>query len=168
GLAGARHLPRGGPPRRRALRRPSARIAARAGEAGTQEARQGAGAAVVGRGGAGFVRLILGALASASALALALLLPSLAVACGGGGGGSPTEPPPTPTPMASVTPTPTPTPTPGTGITFTAASTGPGIVLAQGAGTSSSSLTVDVRAEQVTGLYGVAFDLDYPPAPLHP
>jgi len=121
----------------------------------------------VGRGGAGFVRVMTRALGSASALALALLLPSLAVACGGGGGGSPTEPSPTPTPTASVTPTPTPTPTPGAGITFTAASTGPGIVLAQGSGTSSSSLTVDVRAAQVTGLYGIAFDLDYPSAIVH-
>ena len=104
--------------------------------------------------------------ARAGTLALVLLLPSLAVACGGGGGGgSPTEPSPTPTPTASVTPTPTPTP--GAGITFTAASAGPGIVLAQGAGTSSSSLTVDVRAAQVTGLYGIAFDLDYPSAVLH-
>ena len=120
----------------------------------------------MGRGGAGFVRLMTRALGSASALALALLLPSLVVACGGaGGGGSPTEPSPTPTP--SATPTPAPTPTPGTGITFTAASAGPGIVLAQGAGTSSSSLTVDVRAAQVTGLYGIAFDLDYPSALVH-
>lgn len=146
----------------------------------------------MGRGGAGFVRVmprLLGSpsarsttselawrpplwsmprvFARASILALVLLLPSLAVACGGGGGGggSPTEPSPTPTP--SVTPTPTPTPPPGTGITFTAASAGPGIVLAQGAGTSSSSLTVDVRAAQVSGLYGIAFDLDYPSAVLH-
>lgn len=123
----------------------------------------------MGRGGAGVFRLVLRALAGAGALGLVLLLPALAVACGGGGGGSPSEPGPSPTATStpSGTPTPAPTPTPGSGITFTASSSGPGIVLAQGAGTSSSSLTVDVRAAQVTGLYGIAFDLDYPPALLH-
>jgi len=113
----------------------------------------------VGRGGAGFLRLA----------PMALLFAALSVACGGGGGGgSPSEPLPSPTvsptPSATPTPSPTPTPTPGGGVTFTASSAGPGIVLAQGAGTSSSSLTVDVRAAQVTGLYGIAFDLDYPSA----
>jgi cohesin domain-containing protein len=95
-------------------------------------------------------------------------------ACGGAGGGggrSPTDPGPGPTPTATPSPTPnpspTPTPTPGGSITFTAASAGPGIVLAQGAGTTSSSLTVDVRAASVTGLYGIAFDLDYPTAIVH-
>ena len=99
-------------------------------------------------------------------IALALLTAPAAVACGGGGGGggSPTEPSPSPTLTPSPTATPTPTPAPGPGITFTAASTGPGIVLAQGAGTSASSLTVEVRAAQVTGLYALAFDLDYPAA----
>lgn len=93
-------------------------------------------------------------------LALIGLL-ALAPACGGGGGGgggTPTEPTPVPTPSA------TPTPTPGAGITFTAASPGPGVVLAQGAATTATSLTVEVRAATVTGLYGVAFDLDYPSA----
>ena len=52
GLAGARHLPRDRPPRRRALRRPPARAAARARQARAQEAGQGAGAAGVGRRGA--------------------------------------------------------------------------------------------------------------------
>lgn len=122
----------------------------------------------MGRGGAGVFGLVGRTLLGAGALALVLLLPSLAVACGGGGGGgSPTEPLPSPTPTPTPSATPTPTPTPGSGITFTAASTGPGIVLAQGAGTSSSSLTVDVRAAQVTGLYGIAFDLDYPAATVH-
>jgi len=69
-----------------------------------------------------------------------------------------------PSPSPTVTPTPTPTPPPGGGITFTGASSGPGIVLGQGAATTSSSLTVEVRAAQVTGLYGLAFDLDYPAA----
>jgi hypothetical protein len=121
----------------------------------------------VGRGGAGVVGLVARALGGAAALALALSLPSLLVACGGGGGGSPSEPLPSPTATATPTATPSPTATPGSGITFTAASTGPGIVLAQGSGTSSSSLTIDVRAAQVTGLYGIAFDLDYPSAALH-
>ena len=139
----------------------------------------------MGRGGAGFLGLmprplgipgvrcatsVLGFVSRLAAIALVLLLPSVVAACGGGGGGSPTDPGPsptaTPTPSATPTPTPsaTPTPTPGSGITFTAASSGPGIVLAQGAGTSSAALTVDVRAAQVTGLYGIAFDLDYPAA----
>ncbi len=101
-------------------------------------------------------------------IALALLTAAAAIACGGGGGGggSPSEPLPSPSPTLTPAPTatPTPTPGPGTGITFTAASSGPGIVLAQGAGTSASSLTVEVRAAQVTGLYALAFDLDYPAA----
>ena len=102
--------------------------------------------------------------------ALALAWPALAYACSGGGGGSPSEPGPSPTvtPTVSPLPTPTPTPTPGggPGITFIAASTGPGLVLAQGAATTASSLTVELRAAQVTGLYGAAFDLDYPTAAL--
>jgi len=95
-------------------------------------------------------------------------------ACGGAGGGggrSPTDPGPGPTPTATPSPTPnpspSPTPTPGGSITFTAASAGPGIVLAQGAGTTATSLTVDIRAASVTGLYAIAFDLDYPATILH-
>jgi hypothetical protein len=108
----------------------------------------------VGRGRARVVGLV----------GIALALPWLALACGGGGGGggSPTDPGPTSTP----TPTPTPTPSPGPSITFAAASPGPGIVLAQGAATTASSLVVEVRAAQVSGLYGLAFDLDYPSAAL--
>lgn len=102
--------------------------------------------------------------------ALALAWAALAFACSGGGGGSPSEPLPSPTATATTSPLPTPTPTPtpggGPGITFTAASTGPGLVLAQGAATTASSLTVELRAAQVTGLYGAAFDLDYPTAAL--
>jgi hypothetical protein len=70
------------------------------------------------------------------------------------------------TPTSTPTPTPTPTPGGGPSITFTPASTGPGLVLAQGAATSASSLTVELRAAQLTGLYGAAFDLDYPAAAL--
>jgi hypothetical protein len=82
---------------------------------------------------------------------LALIALPLLLACGGGGGGGgggPTQPPPP-------------------SITFTASSTGPGIVLAQGAATSASTLVLEVRASQVSGLYGIAFDLDYPSAVLH-
>jgi hypothetical protein len=92
-----------------------------------------------------------GALAVPAALAL------LALACGGGGGGGgPTAP----------TPTPTPTPTPSPSIVFTAQGT-PGvnaIFLASGAATTATTLVLEVRANQVTDLYGVAFDLSYPSA----
>lgn len=91
----------------------------------------------------------------------ALLLASvfaLAAACGGGGGGggsSPVEP----TPM----PSPTPTPSPGPSIVFTPQGGGsPGISLAAGAASTASTLFLEVRANQVTDLYGVAFDLGYP------
>jgi hypothetical protein len=82
-----------------------------------------------------------------ASLAAALLL---ALACGGGGGGSPTEPTPTPTPAPSVT--------------FTPQSPGPsGILLATGAGSNATTLILEVRATSVSDLYGVAFDLTYPP-----
>ncbi|HEV8629304.1 MAG TPA: cohesin domain-containing protein, partial [Thermoanaerobaculia bacterium] len=66
---------------------------------------------------------------------------------GGGGGGGPT--PPTQPPPS---------------VTFAPSSTGAGIGLAQGATTTSSTLVLEVRATQVTALYGVAFDLTYPNA----
>jgi hypothetical protein len=76
------------------------------------------------------------------------------VACGGGGGGGPTEP----------TPTPTPTPTPQPSITFTPqGSAGANtLFLTSGAASTASTLVLEVRASQVTDLYGVAFDLAYP------
>lgn len=82
-------------------------------------------------------------------LAIALL-----AACGGGGGGGgggPTEPPPPPT-----------------AFTFTAsgASGASTVTLAQGAGTNATTFVLEVRANQVSGLYGVAFDLTYPSAAL--
>lgn len=67
--------------------------------------------------------------------------------CGGGGGGgnTPTEPP---------------RPTPG--IVFTPGSvSGSGISLAGGA-TTATTLVVEVRANSVQDLYGVAFDLSFP------
>ncbi len=80
---------------------------------------------------------------------LALLLTLLLTACGGGGG-STTEPPPPPPPVA--------------GITFTAqgAPAANSLYLASGAATTASTLVLELRANQVTDLYGVAFDLTYP------
>ncbi len=86
-------------------------------------------------------------------LALAVLSSALVLtfvaACGGGGGGGggPTAPPP-----------------PQTGITFTAnGSTGANTVtLAQGGGTTGTTLVLEVRANQVAGLFGLAFELTYP------
>ena len=79
----------------------------------------------------------------------------LALACGGGGGGGgPTAP--------------TPTPTPAPGIVFTPQGT-PGsnaVVLAAGVATTATTLVLEVRAIQVTDLYGVAFVLTYPSAQL--
>jgi hypothetical protein len=66
---------------------------------------------------------------------------------GGGGGGGPTQPSP--------------------GITLTPASASPpAIVLATGAASTATTLVLEVRANQVTSLYGVAFDLQYPTAQL--
>lgn len=69
-------------------------------------------------------------------------------ACGGGGGGSSPSEPPMPPP----------------GIQFTAAGLGGAnsISLGRGAGTTADRLMLEVRANQVTGLYGVAFDLSIP------
>lgn len=80
-----------------------------------------------------------------------LLVPALALAaaCGGGGGGGPTEPPPPPPPQP--------------GITFTPSSSATtGLSLARGAGTTADVLELELRADGVQGLYGVAFDLRYP------
>jgi len=79
---------------------------------------------------------------------LALLLPLVLLACGGGGGGGPTEPPP-PQPGIVVTP---------------AAAPATGISIASGTGTNQSTLILEIRANSVSDLYGVAFDLRYPSA----
>jgi hypothetical protein len=79
---------------------------------------------------------------------LPVLLLLVLAACGGGGGGSsgPTEPPP-----------------PARGIVFTPASSGAaGITLTAGTAPDTSTLILEVRANSVTDLYGVAFDLKYP------
>lgn len=84
----------------------------------------------------------------AVALAAAVLALAFA-ACGGGGGGGGSGPTPPPMP----------------GITFTTAGGGTVSVVAlrrlggQGGGTT---LDLELRAEQVTDLYGVSFDLRYP------
>lgn len=71
------------------------------------------------------------------------------LACGGGGGGGgPTEPPPPPP----------------TGIDFTPDSTAgaDSVHLAAGSSGSANRFVLEVRASQVTDLYGVSFDLEYP------
>jgi len=82
--------------------------------------------------------------------ALALAAASFACGGGGGGGGGPTNPPPPP-PISF---------TPG------GAAGANSLALAQGAGTNSTTLVLELRASQVEGLYGVAFDLAYPGATL--
>ena len=66
---------------------------------------------------------------------------------GGGGGGGPTEPPP---PSGNVTFTPD------------SAAGQNSIHLAQGAATGSDRLVIDVKASQVSDLYGVSFHLEFP------
>lgn len=84
---------------------------------------------------------------------LALAALAAFAACGGGGGGgggTPTEP--------------TPPPPPPAGFVFTAQGS-PGantLYLANGAATTATTLVLELRASQVTDLYGVAFDLTYP------
>lgn len=75
-----------------------------------------------------------------------LALLGLMTACGGGGGGQgPTAPPP-PAPVS-----------------FTSSGGGANsLSLAQGAGTTANLLVLELRADQVTDLYGIAFDLTYP------
>ena len=69
---------------------------------------------------------------------------------GGGGGGGPTQPPPTPPPtQASLVFTPV-------------GGAGSGVTLAAGAASTATTLILEVRANSVTDLYGVAFDLGDP------
>jgi hypothetical protein len=83
-----------------------------------------------------------------AALAVASLL---SLACGGGGGGGgPTSPTPTPTPAASIVFTPAGAPASNA------------LFLASSTATTATTLVLEVRANQVTDLYGVAFDLTYP------
>jgi hypothetical protein len=85
-----------------------------------------------------------------------LLMTGLAVgllaACGGGGGGGgPTAPPPV---------------LPGFVFTPAGAAGANSLSLASGAATTATTLVLEVRATQVTDLYGVAFNLTYPSAQL--
>jgi Cohesin domain len=82
-----------------------------------------------------------------------LLILTLAGCGGGGGGGSPVEPTPPP-------------PQPGVTFTSQGGSSNNSVVLASGAGTNASSLVLEVRAQNVDDLYGVAFDLRFPAAVL--
>ena len=91
-------------------------------------------------------------LAAVAGVFLALALASCGG--GGGGGGGPTEP------------TPPPVPTPGIVFTAQGSATANSISLASGTGTTANTLVLEVRATQVTDLYGVAFDLTYPSAAL--
>ncbi|HEX4955652.1 MAG TPA: cohesin domain-containing protein [Thermoanaerobaculia bacterium] len=80
-------------------------------------------------------------------VAMAALVLAVSAACGGGGGGGgggPTQPPP---PRVSFTP-----------VTGGATS----VSLIQGTGTTETTLFLEVRANQVTDLYGLSFDLTYP------
>ena len=80
---------------------------------------------------------------------LALVL-VLAACGGGGGGGSPVEPTPTPPPSQPS-------------LVFTPqGGAGTGVSLAAGAGSTATTLILEVRANSVNDLYGVAFDLSYP------
>lgn len=87
------------------------------------------------------------------ALLLAVAAVLLSPACGGGGGGGPTAPPPPPPQTPSIT--------------FTASGqAGAGSIALVRQGQGSDRLSLQVSASQVTGLYGVAFDLRFPSAAL--
>jgi hypothetical protein len=90
---------------------------------------------------------------TASAVLGLVLLSGLTLACGGGGGGGgPTAPPP-PAPIV---------------LTPAGGSATNSVSIAQGPGTAGSTLEVEIRANSVTDLYGVAFDLEYPANLLRP
>lgn len=71
----------------------------------------------------------------------------LLAACSGGGGGG------------SSGPT---APTPGIRYTSSGSTAADSIVLAEGAGSTATTLRLEVRAQQVTDLFGVGFDVVYP------
>jgi hypothetical protein len=82
------------------------------------------------------------------------LLALAACGGGGGGGGGPTAPTPPPAPQPSIVFTVQGSPGANT------------LFLAGGAASTASTLVLEVRASQVTDLYGVAFDLSFPSAQL--
>jgi len=84
-----------------------------------------------------------GALAQVLILTLTLALTSCGGGGGGGGGGGPTAP--------------------QAGLTFTAeGGSAPAVRLLTAAGTSGTTLVVQVQADQLSGVYGLAFDLSFP------
>lgn len=82
---------------------------------------------------------------------LALLTLVTAPGCGGGGGGGGGGGPTGPQPGITLTPV---------------AGSSPSIRLAAGAGTTTTALDLEIRADGVSDLYGLAFDLSYPSAQL--
>ena len=94
-----------------------------------------------------------GWLALVSALQVGILVFITGIGCGGGGGGGggggPTQPPTPPTPS---------------GITFTADEDAAenSIFLKEGDSPNLDTLVLEVRAKDVTDLYAVSFDLEYP------
>ena len=78
------------------------------------------------------------------------LLSLIACGGGGGGGGGPTQPTPTPPPSQPS-------------LVFTPqGGAGSGVSLTAGAGSTATTLILEVRANSVNDLYGVAFDISYP------
>jgi hypothetical protein len=88
------------------------------------------------------------------AILLVLTLAACGGGGGGGGGGGPTEPTPPPPSAAAIVFTPA------------GAAGANSVFLASGSGSNATTLLLEVRASQVTDLYGVAFDLTYPSAQL--
>ncbi|MDX1997863.1 MAG: cohesin domain-containing protein [Thermoanaerobaculia bacterium] len=88
-------------------------------------------------------------LAAAGLLALALL--SVPACGGGGGGGGGPQPPTRPLPGITLTP---------------AGAASPAFRLVSGPASTTTVLEVEVRADGVSDLYGLAFDLSYPSAQL--
>lgn len=97
--------------------------------------------------GHGRLAVLLAALGAAAAIA------SCGGGGGGGGGGGPTPPPPPPQPQPAID--------------FTGDSAAaPAVRLVRGAGSTGTVLELEVRADQVPGVYALAFDLTYPSAAL--
>ena len=73
--------------------------------------------------------------------------------CGGGGGGSPTQPPPPPLPSVTFSPM--------------ASSGANRVVMAHENPSATSTFVLQVNAAEMTGLYGLGFDLRYPTTQLN-
>ncbi|MEM1249124.1 MAG: cohesin domain-containing protein [Acidobacteriota bacterium] len=72
------------------------------------------------------------------------------LACGGGGGGG------------GGTPAPTPPPTGPSSVALEATAPTSGIFVQRGGGSGGTRLEVEVRAVEVSGVFGLAFDLVFP------